>query len=71
MRVNRKILPRTYVSFAAGTIRFADLGRSMRSGRYASEHMVDDLAELDRIWSKDLEPSVVSGTSHCEVYRVL
>lgn len=48
-----------------------------------SEHMVEDLAELNRVWdklaaipahkqwSKDLEPFVVSGTSRWEIYRVL
>lgn len=48
-----------------------------------SEHLVKDLSELNqaweklatiaahRQWSKDLEPHVVSGTSHWEIYRVL
>jgi hypothetical protein len=48
-----------------------------------SEHLVEDLAELNRVWdklasipahkqwSKDIEPFVVSGTSRWEVYRVL
>lgn len=48
-----------------------------------TEHVVEDLAELNRIWdklatipahqkwSKELEPSVVSGTSRWEIYRLL
>lgn len=48
-----------------------------------SEHLIEDLAELNRAWdkiasipehkqwSKDLEPFVVSGTSRWEIYRVL
>jgi hypothetical protein len=48
-----------------------------------SEHLVQDLGELNRAWdklatiaahkqwSKDLEPHVVSGTSRWEIYRVL
>jgi hypothetical protein len=48
-----------------------------------SEHLIDDLAELNRIWDKlatlpahqqwgkDLEPHVVSGTSRWEIFRVL
>lgn len=48
-----------------------------------SEHVIDDLAELDRVWdklatlpahqqwSKELEPNVVSGTSRWEIYRLL
>jgi len=48
-----------------------------------SEHEVEDLVELNRVWdklaaipahkqwSKDLEPFVVSGTSRWEIYRVL
>jgi hypothetical protein len=48
-----------------------------------SEHVVEDLAELNRVWdklaaipahqqwSKELEPNVVSGTSRWEIYRLL
>jgi hypothetical protein len=48
-----------------------------------TEHVVEDLAELNRIWdklaaipahqqwSKELEPHVVSGTSRWEIYRLL
>ena len=48
-----------------------------------SEHVVEDLAELNRTWdklaalaehakwSKELEPHVVSGTSRWEIYRLL
>ncbi len=48
-----------------------------------TEHQIEDLAELERIWSKlaaipahaqwgkELEPFVVSGTSRWEIYRVL
>lgn len=48
-----------------------------------TEHVIEDLAELDRVWaklaalpahqkwSKELEPNVVSGTSRWEVYRIL
>jgi hypothetical protein len=48
-----------------------------------SEHVIDDLAELNRIWDKlatlpahqqwgkELEPHVVSGTSRWEIFRVL
>lgn len=48
-----------------------------------SEHLVEDLAELNRAWDKlatipahqqwgkDLEPHVVSGTSRWEIFRVL
>ncbi|HXD40428.1 MAG TPA: hypothetical protein VN649_07690 [Ramlibacter sp.] len=48
-----------------------------------SEHVIEDLAELNRTWdqlaalpehqkwSKELEPHVVSGTSRWEIYRLL
>jgi len=48
-----------------------------------SEHLVQDLGELNQVWdklakiaahkqwSKEIEPHVVSGTSHWEIYRVL
>ena len=48
-----------------------------------SEHLIEDLVELNQAWdkiasipehkqwSKDLEPFVVSGTSRWEIYRVL
>lgn len=48
-----------------------------------TEHLVEDLAELNQAWdklgtiaahkqwSKELEPHVVSGTSRWEIYRVL
>ena len=48
-----------------------------------SEHVVEDLAELNRTWDqlaalpehqkwgKELEPHVVSGTSRWEIYRLL
>lgn len=48
-----------------------------------TEHMVDDLAELQRTWdklatipahkewSKALEPHVVSGTNRWDIYRLL
>ena len=48
-----------------------------------SEHLIEDLAELNRVWDKlasipahkqwgkDLEPFVVSGTSRWEIFRVL
>jgi hypothetical protein len=48
-----------------------------------SEHVVENLAELDQVWdrlaalpehkqwSKELEPHVVSGTSRWEIYRLL
>lgn len=48
-----------------------------------TEHLVEDLTELQRVWdklgtipahqqwSKELEPNVVSGTSRWEIYRVL
>lgn len=48
-----------------------------------SEHVIEDLAELNRVWdklaalpahqqwSKELEPNVVSGTSRWEIYRLL
>lgn len=48
-----------------------------------TEHQIEDLAELNRIWDKlatipahrqwgkDLEPFVVSGSSHWEVFRIL
>jgi hypothetical protein len=48
-----------------------------------SEHVVEDLAELQRNWdkiaqipahkewSKALEPHVVSGTNRWEIYRIL
>jgi hypothetical protein len=48
-----------------------------------SEHLVEDLAELNRVWdklgsipahkewSKSLEPHVVSGTNRWEIYRLL
>lgn len=48
-----------------------------------SEHVIEDLAELNRAWdklatipahlqwSKELEPHVVSGTSRWEIYRII
>ena len=48
-----------------------------------TEHEIEDLGELNRVWdklatlpahqkwSKELEPNVVSGTSRWEVYRLL
>jgi hypothetical protein len=48
-----------------------------------TEHVIEDLTELSRVWdklgtlpahqqwSKDLEPNVVSGTSRWEIYRVV
>jgi hypothetical protein len=48
-----------------------------------AEHVIEDLAELNRAWdklaiipahqqwSKELEPSVVSGTSRWEIFRLL
>jgi hypothetical protein len=48
-----------------------------------SEHVIEDLAELNRAWDKlatipahqqwgkELEPHVVSGTSRWEIYRLL
>lgn len=48
-----------------------------------SEHLIEDLTELNRVWdklatipahkqwSKELEPFVVSGTSRWEILRVL
>ena len=48
-----------------------------------TEHVIEDLAELQRVWdklatnaahaawSKELEPHVVSGTSRWEIYRLL
>ena len=48
-----------------------------------SEHVIEDLAELNGVWdtlaalpahqqwSKELEPNVVSGTSRWEIYRLL
>jgi hypothetical protein len=48
-----------------------------------TEHVVEDLAELNRVWdklanipahqqwSKELEPHVVSGTSRWEIYRLI
>ena len=48
-----------------------------------TEHLVKDLAELNRAWdkfpkiaahqqwSKDMEPHVASGTNRWEIYRVL
>ena len=48
-----------------------------------TEHVIEDLAELQRVWdklatmpahaawSKELEPNVVSGTARWEIYRLL
>lgn len=48
-----------------------------------AEHVIEDLAELNRVWDKlatipahqqwgkELEPFVVSGTSRWEIFRVL
>jgi hypothetical protein len=48
-----------------------------------AEHMIEDLAELNRAWDKlssipahqawgkEMEPHVVSGTSRWEIYRLL
>ena len=48
-----------------------------------TEHLIEDLTELSRVWdklatipahqqwSKELEPHVVSGTSRWEIYRLL
>jgi hypothetical protein len=48
-----------------------------------TEHLINDLGELDQAWAKlaendahkkwgmDLEPHIVSGTSRWEIYRLL
>jgi len=48
-----------------------------------TEHIVDDLAELNatweklasipahKQWSKDIEPYIVSGTNRWEIYRIV
>ncbi len=48
-----------------------------------TEHVIEDLSELNRVWdklaalpahaqwSKELEPLVVSGTSRWETYRIV
>jgi hypothetical protein len=80
-RWEREIAPQ--VGIAADRTRLLTGSIGALEATVQSEHLVDDLAELDRIWnklatipahkqwSKDLEPYVVSGTSHWEVYRVL
>ncbi len=65
---------------------FAPTGKESVGALEASvvtEHLVEDLTELQRVWeklgtipahqqwSKELEPNVVSGTSRWEIYRLL
>ena len=52
-------------------------------GVVQTEHIVEDLAELNALWdkiganpahkqwSKDIEPYVVSGTNRWEIYRIV
>jgi hypothetical protein len=77
----REIAPQ--VGFSADKTRLLTGSIGALEATIQSEHLVQDLGELNRAWdklatiaahkqwSKDLEPHVVSGTSRWEIYRVL
>lgn len=77
----REIAPQ--VGFSADKTRLLTGSIGALESTIQTEHLVKDLAELNQAWDKlatidahkqwgkDLEPYVVSGTSHWDVYRVL
>lgn len=77
----REIAPQ--VGFAPDKTRLLTGSVGTLEATVQAEHVIADLAELDRAWDKlaqldahkqwgkDLEPYVVSGTSRWEIYRVL
>ena len=77
----REIAPQ--VGFGAENARLLTGSIGALEATIQTEHLVQDLSELDRAWeklaaiaahkqwSKDLEPHVVSGTNRWEIYRVL
>ncbi len=77
----REIAPQ--VGFSADKTRLLTGSIGALEATIQSEHVIKDLIELNQAWeklatiaahkkwSKDLEPHVVSGTSHWEIYRVL
>lgn len=77
----REIAPQ--VGLSADKTRLLTGSIGALEGTVQSEHLVEDLGELDQAWKtlatiaahkqwgKDLEPYVVSGTSRWEIYRVL
>lgn len=77
----REIAPQ--VGFSADKTRLLTGSIGALESTIQTEHLVKDLAELNQAWDKlatidshkqwgkELEPYVVSGTSHWDVYRVL
>ncbi len=77
----REIAPQ--VGFTADKMRLLTGSIGALEATIQSEHLIEDLAELNQAWeklaaiaahkqwSKDLEPYVVSGTNRWEIYRVL
>lgn len=77
----REIAPQ--VGFSADKTRLLTGSIGALESTIQTEHLVKDLAELNQAWDKlatidahkqwgkDLEPYVVSGSSHWDVYRVL
>lgn len=71
------------VGFSADKTRLLTGSIGALEATIQTEHLVQDLAELNQAWEKlgtiaahkqwgkDLEPHVVSGTSRWEIYRVL
>jgi hypothetical protein len=69
--------------FDAGRTRLLTGSVGARESTIVTEHLVEDLNELSRVWdklgsipahkewSKSLEPHVVSGTNKWEIYRIL
>lgn len=77
----REIAPK--IGFSAGKTRLFTGSVGALEATVQTEQVINDLAELDEAWaklaqipehskwSKELEPLVVSGTSHWEIFRVL
>lgn len=77
----REIGPQAGLEASRGRLLTGSIGAL--ESTIVSEHMVEDLAELQRNWdklsqipahkewSKAIEPHVVSGTNRWEIYRVL
>lgn len=77
----REIAPQA--GFTADKMRLLTGSIGALEATIQSEHLIEDLAELNQAWdklaaiaahkqwSKDLEPYVVSGTNRWEIYRVV
>ena len=71
------------IGFTADKSRLLTGSIGAKEATIVHEWLVEDLAELDKAWSAlakieahktwatDLEPHIVSGSSHWEIYRVI